>query len=485
MQFSYSRVSCFNSCPRQFKYRYIDELKTIPSTDPTDALYLGTACHTGIEKTVEEAISQYFSNYPVIDDAHVHEAMKLEYIIHQAKKQLPEGEFEVKIETDEFVGFIDLLVPKGRKHFDIYDFKYSNNVDRYMESGQLHIYKHYYEMTHPGHIVDNLYFVFLPKTQIRQKKTETLLQFRKRLLETLSGMEVRVVKVDYNPDKVAQYLSDIREIKDATEYPKNCTRLCDWCQYQDFCESEGENTMAILPKNERRKLDTVDKKVIYLYGAPMSGKTTLSDKFPDPLMVNTDGNYRLFSAPALHIKDVVTVEGRLRKTKRAWETFKEVVSELEAKQNTFKTIIVDLLDDLYNYASEYICAEEGVDHISDLQWGKGYSLLQNEFLGVLKRLINCDYENIILISHEDSTKNFTDRKGASTTTFKPVIPEKIANKVAGMVDMVARTVVKDDVYLLSFKADELTFGGTRLKVKGEEIPQDYNALMAVYNNATK
>ena len=146
---------------------------------------------------------------------------------------------------------------------------------------------------------------------------------------------------------------------------------------------------------------------------------------------------------------------------------------------------MDLLDDLYNYASEYVCAQESVDHISDLQWGKGYSLLQNEFLGVLKRLINCDYENIILISHEDSTKNFTDRKGASTTTFKPVIPEKIANKVAGMVDMVARTVVKDDVYLLSFKADELTFGGTRLKVKGEEIPQDYDALMAVYNNATK
>lgn len=483
MQFSYSRVSTFKQCPYRWKLQYLDGLTTIPSTDPTDALYLGTACHTGIEKTVEEAIAQYYSNYPVIDDAHIHEAMKLEYIISKAKKILPDGKYEVLIENYDFKGFIDLLVPKGNGHYDIMDFKYSNNVERYMQSGQLHIYKYYYELTHPGHVIDNLYFVFLPKTQIRQKKTETLLQFRKRLLETLSGMEVQVVKVDYDPEKVAQYLSDIQTIESATEYPKNCTRLCDWCQFQSYCE-KGD-TMAILPKNERRKLDTVTKKVIYLYGAPMSGKTTLSDKFPEPLMVNTDGNYRLFNTPAVHVKDVVTMEGRLKKTKRAWETFKEIVSELEVKQNTFKTIIVDLLDDLYNYASEYICDEEGVDHISDLQWGKGYSLLQNEFLGVLKRLINCDYENIILISHEDSTKNFTNRQGASTTTFKPVIPEKIANKVAGMVDMVARTVVKDDVYLLSFKADELTFGGTRLKVKGEEIPQDYNALMEVYKNATK
>lgn len=244
MKFSYSRVSCYASCPRQFQYRYVDELKTVPSTDPTDALYLGTACHTGIEKTVEEAVSQYYSNYPVIDDAHVHEAMKLEYIIPQAKILLPEGEFEVQIETDEFVGFIDLLVPKGDGHFDIYDFKYSNNVDRYMESGQLHIYKYFYEMTHAGHVVDNLYFVFLPKTQIRQKKTETLLQFRKRLRATLIDMVVQIVKVDYNPDKVAQYLSDIREIESATEYPKNETKLCSWCCYRDYCQN-GETLMLL------------------------------------------------------------------------------------------------------------------------------------------------------------------------------------------------------------------------------------------------
>lgn len=455
----------------------------MPSTDPTDALYLGTACHTGIEKTVEEALAQYYSNYPVIDDLQVNEAIKLENIIPKAKKLLPEGEYEVKIETEQFKGFIDLLVPKGNNHFDIYDFKYSNNVDRYMESGQLHIYKYFYEKTCPGHVIDNLYFVFLPKTQIRQKKTEDLLQFRKRLRATLSEMEVQVVKVDYNPDKVAQYLGDIEIIENATEYPKNCTKLCDWCPFQSFCQ-QGDTTMLI-PKNEPVEIKENDKKVIYLYGAPMSGKTTFANNFPEPLMLNTDGNFRLFRTPRIHIKDVVTVEGRIKKTKRAWETFKEVVAELEAKQNTYKTIIVDLLDDLYENCSEYICAEEGVKHISDIQWGKGYAALNKEFLGTLKRLVNCDYENIILISHEDTTKAYTNSKGSSTTTFKPIIPEKTANKVAGMADMVARTVVKDDVYLLSFKSDECTFGGTRLKIKGEEIPQDFNALMEVYKNATK
>lgn len=35
--------------------------------------------------------------------------------------------------------------------FDLYDFKYSNNGKSYSVSGQLHEYKYWYELTHPGH----------------------------------------------------------------------------------------------------------------------------------------------------------------------------------------------------------------------------------------------------------------------------------------------------------------------------------------------
>lgn len=485
MQYSYSRVSLFSQCPYRWKLTYLDELKTMPSTDPTDALYLGTACHTGIEKTVEEALAQYYSNYPVIDDLQVNEAIKLENIIPKAKKLLPEGEYEVKIETEQFKGFIDLLVPKGNNHFDIYDFKYSNNVDRYMESGQLHIYKYFYEKTCPGHVIDNLYFVFLPKTQIRQKKTEDLLQFRKRLRATLSEMEVQVVKVDYNPDKVAEYLGDIETIENATEYPKQETKLCGWCPFQNYCSTQGEDTMAILPKNERRKLDTVSKKVIWLYGAPFSGKTTLANQFPDPLMLNTDGNYKLVDAAYIHIKDTVTVEGRLRKRKLAWDSFKEVVEELEAKQNTFKTVVIDLVEHLHDACREWIFDQNDIEHETDMPYGKGFSLVFKTFVSLMKKVINMDYENIILISHEDATKSFTNRQGASITTYRPNIQEKVANQLAGMVDLVGRVVVKDGVRTISFKTDEFTFGGGRIKVKNDEIPLDYNALMEVYKNATK
>ena len=496
MRFSYSRVSCFNTCPYQFKLRYLDKLETYPNTDANNALYLGTALHTGIEKDYEAAREEYLSHFPIIDDLQVNELIKLEHLIPKAKAAIPTGEYELEVEDEEFVGFMDLLVPTGDNHFDLYDFKDRNNVDHYLESGQLHVYKHFYEKTHPGHTIDNLYFVFVPKTMIRQKKTEDLYQFRQRLLTMLDSMEVRVEKVEFNFLKVMEYLTSVESIKFAREYPKCPSRLCDWCEFQGYCEKgettnikNKENNMQ-LPKNERRDIAQINKKVIWIYGAPFSGKTYLSNKFPDPLMLNTDGNIKFVDAPYMSIKDEVTMTGRIANRKNAWVVFKEIIEELEKKQNEFKTIVVDLLEDAYEHCRTHMYEELKIDHESDAGYGKGYDIVRKEFLDTIKRLTNLDYENIILISHEDASKSFTSRAGASVTTFRPNIQEKIASKIAGMVDMVARVVAKDDrsgvtTRTISFKSDEHVFGGGRLNVKGEEIPLDYNGLMGVYENANK
>lgn len=194
MKVSHSRVGCFTQCPFKFDLIYNKELKTIFNCDPQNALVLGHAMHTGIEKDVESAINEYYSAYPIIDDLHINEAIKLRHLIPRVKAILPSGEHEVKIEDEDYIGFIDLLVhvndaynedesswvdfgdgkglqkPLEYQEYDIYDFKYSNNVDGYMESEQLHLYKYYFEKTNPGKKIRNLYFVFIPKTMIRQKK---------------------------------------------------------------------------------------------------------------------------------------------------------------------------------------------------------------------------------------------------------------------------------------------------------------------------
>lgn len=489
MQFSHSRLECFESCAFKYKLRYLDRLKVLPSDKPDDALILGHALHTGIEKGVEAGVREYLMAYPIITDAHVNEQIKLEYWIPRVRAMLPEGIHEMMLSASDFIGFIDLLTPATMFHdsevpnlFDLWDFKYTANGSRYAESEQLHLYKYWFEKLNPGKKIRNLNYVIVPKVNIKQKSGETLREFRSRIESELSKKQIELLPVTYDPNKVIAFFAGVKTVLEADEYPKEPNYLCNWCEYQDYCQ-KGLNYMN-LPKNERRNLNAVTKRVVWLYGAPFSGKTFFANAFPDPIMLNTDGNIKFVDAPFIPIRDKVEVTGRMTKKTLAWEIFKEVIDELEKKQNDFKTIVVDLLEDVYEACRLYMYKEMGITHESDDSF-RAWDKVRTEFLSTLRRLMNLDYENIVLISHEDTTKDITKKGGDKLTSIKPNLQDKVSNKVAGMVDIVARVVADGDIRVLSFKTNEVIFGGGRLTVKEKEIPLSYDAFCAIYDEANK
>jgi hypothetical protein len=119
------------------------------------------------------------------------------------------------------------------------------------------------------------FFLFAPKVQIRMKKTETPEQFRLRLKNELKDKKPEIVKVDYNPVKVAAFIADVADLEECKNFEKKPSNLCRWCEYESFC-LKGDNTM-ILPKNERKIKENVNCKKIWLYGLPFSGKTYLAN----------------------------------------------------------------------------------------------------------------------------------------------------------------------------------------------------------------
>lgn len=453
---------------------YLEGLKTIFNCDPANPLTLGLAIHKGIETDVETAINEYLMSYPVVDNQIINETIKLKYWIQEAKKILPEGEHEVKIETEDFIGFIDLITPNEDGTYDLYDFKYSNNIENYMKSGQLHIYKDYFEEIY-GKKIRKLYFVFIPKISIRQKMTESLYDFRVRLKEGLQNLSIQVKEVQYDPSKRIEFLETIQKIKETKDFEeKNETKLCDWCEFQSYCK-KGNDYMIILPKNERKEATINTTPDMWLYGESYSGKTVFMDSFDNNLMLNTDGNVDHITSPVIRIRNEVTVDGRLTKTKLAWEVFKEVIEELEKKNNDFKTITVDLVEDLYEHCRLYMYEKNGWEHESDGAYGKGWDVIKTEFLSTMKRLKNAGYQ-VVYISKQ-LTSSITLKSGQEITTFKPNIPDKIANVLAGTVDLTARVVAEGDKHYMSFKTSEVIFGGSRYNFGVQEIPLDYKTFI--------
>jgi phage nucleotide-binding protein len=483
----YSAVSSFEQCPFQYKCRYIDQLEALPSDDPANPLIIGTALHKGIETDVDTAIQEYFSSYPVIDDKHIDEEIKLRYLIPKVKETLPEGTHEVQVTDTNFIGTLDLLVPVPDEEFkwgdipygtkdayDLYDFKYTNNWMRYMDSRQLHLYKYYFEKMNPGKRIRNMYFVFIPKVQIRQKQTEDLHQFRQRLLKELDKVSIKVEPVNYDPQKVIDHLELTQQILQCQNYEKNPTRLCDWCELKKYCQ-EGDLQDMALPSIQEVAITIEDHKKIWLYGEPFSGKTHLASVAPKPILeLNTDGNIKHYTMPRISITD--TKDGR--QTIPAWEVFKNAVDDL-ANGSEFKTIVLDLTEDIYDHCRKYMCDKRGWEHESDDSF-KAYDIVRSEFLREIRKLVNLPY-NIILISHQDVSKDITKRSGDKVTKIRPNIADKIANKLAGMVDIVVRCIKDNDSYVLSTKTSDVIFGGGRLTgLKAVDVPNCWESIDAMY-----
>ena len=66
----------------------------------------------------------------------------------------------------------------------------------------------------------NIGYLFIPKTAIRMKKDEDNYQFRKRLQQTLEQQELKLIKVNYEINKIEQFYKEIKTLEQDKEFKK-------------------------------------------------------------------------------------------------------------------------------------------------------------------------------------------------------------------------------------------------------------------------
>ena len=219
MRYSFSRVSLFEDCPYHFKLRYIDQLTELPRLEATNPLIIGNALHTAIEKGLDVAIQEYYDSYPVLTDEIILEAMKLEILVPKVHKFLEqfvgfEQIHEYKIDKPDYLGFVDLILVAPTGECIVIDFKYSNHIKNYKDSGQLHVYKHYLEQD--GYDVKKLGFLFVPKVQRKQGDTEDIFHYRKRVLAEVEQSEVTFLPIEFDNMNVIYFQNTIKSIATAS-----------------------------------------------------------------------------------------------------------------------------------------------------------------------------------------------------------------------------------------------------------------------------
>ncbi|KXT73381.1 hypothetical protein STRDD10_01573 [Streptococcus sp. DD10] len=189
--------------------------------------------------------------------------------------------------------------------------------------------------------------------------------------------------------------------------------------------------MFKLPENKPQvPVDT--PRNFFFYGATMSGKSYLANEFPNPIILNTDGNASANSVPAIQLINEKDKDGRI--TKSVIEQLSEILLALQTQKHTYETVVIDVIDDVIDMIKIAVCGEFDVKSLSEIGYGKGYDYF-NQALTELVIDLKALPMNVIYISREITEYN-DDGKAVKTL---PSLREKYVNLINGNSDLMIRT----------------------------------------------
>lgn len=227
--YSYSKISTYKSCPKKFKYQYIDKIGKFESFP---ALVKGSTIHYIIENLkldqslYTDEMKQNISDYPETIDIVMNfrnSDLGKKYLLDIDKEPIQEFKLGLTKTLDTnsynkeslFNGIIDYICVKSGELYlvDWKSGKYRDN--RYQDYNQLLYYSIYFFQKYKIQKI-NISFVYVEHN-----------------LENDIELDIK-----YLDNYKRELLSSIKTIEEDTDFLENKSRLCDYCGFYELCFPE-------------------------------------------------------------------------------------------------------------------------------------------------------------------------------------------------------------------------------------------------------
>lgn len=273
--YSNSRLSCFEKCPLQFRYRYIDRIRR--DTQGIEA-FLGNRVHEAIEHLYRvlregrkprtaEVVAFYHrkweENYDPSRIAIVRHGLCAadylqageEYVSGYCDRRRPEEDGETLGLEDEFQlaldpagryqirGFIDRLARVADGVYAVHDYKTSAWLPRDADlrrDRQLTFYQMSVTERYPDAREIRLIWHYLAHgKRLESRRSETdIAAHRTAAMRLIDAIEA------------------------AREHPPRESALCRWCEYRDICPAQKHQVSMERQAAERRRKDEDDRRLM-------------------------------------------------------------------------------------------------------------------------------------------------------------------------------------------------------------------------------
>ena len=216
-------------------------------------------------------------------------------------------------------------------------------------------------------------------------------------------------------------------------------------------------------------------KFVCIYSLPKVGKTSMACQFPKNLLLGFEHGWNAIAgAKAVDI------------TK--WADYKQVLRQLEqpAAREMYDTITIDTVGLAWQMCEDFVCAQNGVQKISDIPWGGGYTACKKEFENCLRKITQLGYGLVIIAHVERRIEKRAD--DSEVEILGPAIPKRAYEIVNQLVDIIGYIDITWDEegnserWLYTRKTPTI-MAGSRFKYLEPKIKFGYNELVNAISDA--
>ena len=164
-------------------------------------------------------------------------------------------------------------------------------------------------------------------------------------------------------------------------------------------------------------------KFVCIYSIPKAGKTSLACQFPKNLLFGFEHGWNAIS-------------GAMAVDITKWSEFKLYLRQLEKAElkEKYNTITIDTVGLAWEMCEQYICTQNGVQKISDIPWGGGYTACKKEFESCLRKITQLGYGLVIIAHCEKRIEKRSD--DSEVEILGPAIPKRAYDIVNQLVDII-------------------------------------------------
>lgn len=246
--YSHSRLNCFENCPKQYYFRYVERIQK--EREEGIEAFLGSRVHEALEKlytdkkmlkenTLDDVLEYYHSEW----HKNWHENVKI-----VKKEYKPDNYYKLGLKYltnyyKKYEPFDDAktIALEQKLFFDMDGYKITGYIDRLSqrEDGtyEIHDYKTNSSLPEQAHFDEDrqlaLYNIGVKGMWDDAKNTELIwhfLAFDKEMKSTRSEKQLNELK-----DGVVSLIHTIEKAEEKDAFPANESALCKWCDYQNEC----------------------------------------------------------------------------------------------------------------------------------------------------------------------------------------------------------------------------------------------------------